>query len=226
MDIGVYSIKSVSNEKIRSFIEDKKSFILEDIAVLNMSEAIETLEKEIESKGLSCRVYLKGRAATMAAAAIPISPTVLGGWAAGIEAQGTDLTTVTNDGSKVTEFYLLADDGLRIVGEVENIGPGLKRDLVVKAAPGKYFTACKPGMIGDGIRAPFTVTDSGADLAATGADKELVDTANKQYASYVKDQTEQLSTKTAQFVAAYRAGDEDVCVEGFGEAFGGELFEP
>ncbi|MBP6720296.1 MAG: hypothetical protein KA173_15640 [Rhodoferax sp.] len=84
MDIGVYSIKSVSNEKIRSFIEDKKSFILEDIEVLNMSEAIETLEKEIESKGLSCRVYLKGRAATMAAAAIPISPTVLGGWAAGI----------------------------------------------------------------------------------------------------------------------------------------------
>ena len=84
MDIGVYSIKSVSNEKIRSFIEDKKSFILEDIEVLNMSEAIETLEKEIESNGLSCRVYLKGRAATMAAAAIPISPTVLGGWAAGI----------------------------------------------------------------------------------------------------------------------------------------------
>ena len=31
---------------------------------------------------------------------------------------------VTNKGSKVTEFYLLAADGLRIVGEVENIGPG------------------------------------------------------------------------------------------------------
>ncbi|WP_277626220.1 iron uptake system protein EfeO [Arsenicicoccus piscis] len=121
---------------------------------------------------------------------------------------GNIVFSVTNDGSKVTEFYLLADDGLRIVGEVENIGPGLKRDLVVKAAPGKYFTACKPGMIGDGIRAPFTVTDSGADLAATGADKELVDTANQQYASYVKDQTEQLSAKTAQFVAAYRAGDD------------------
>ena len=26
---------------------------------------------------------------------------------------------------KVTEFYLLGEDGLRIVGEVENIGPGL-----------------------------------------------------------------------------------------------------
>ena len=68
---------------------------------------------------------------------------------------------VTNDGSEVTEFYLLADDGQRVVGEVENIGPGLTRDLVVEASPGKYITACKPGMVGDGIRAPFTVTGSG-----------------------------------------------------------------
>jgi len=68
---------------------------------------------------------------------------------------------VTNDGSEVTEFYLLADDGLRIIGEVENIGPGLTRNLVVQAGPGSYVTACKPGMVGDGIRGTFTVTDSG-----------------------------------------------------------------
>ncbi|HET9840851.1 MAG TPA: PbrT family lead (Pb2+) uptake porter, partial [Nocardioides sp.] len=30
---------------------------------------------------------------------------------------------VTNNGSKVTEFYLYSADGKRIVGEVENIGP-------------------------------------------------------------------------------------------------------
>jgi iron uptake system component EfeO len=69
---------------------------------------------------------------------------------------------VTNDGPEVTEFYLLADDGLRIIGEVENIGPGLTRTLVVQAGPGSYVTACKPGMVGDGIRGTFTVTDSGA----------------------------------------------------------------
>ena len=72
---------------------------------------------------------------------------------------------MTNGGSKVTEFYLLAADGLRIVGEVENIGPGLSRDLVLAAPAGSYFTACKPGMVGDGIRAPFAVSDSGEDLA-------------------------------------------------------------
>ena len=109
----------------------------------------------------------------------------------------------------MTEFYLLAEDGLRIVGEIENIGPGLSRDLVVNAAPGSYFTACKPGMIGDGIRATFAVSDSGEDASPQGDDKDLVEAANKNYSAYVKDQTEQLVTKTEAFVAAYKAGQDD-----------------
>lgn len=116
---------------------------------------------------------------------------------------------VTNDGSEVTEFYLYGEDGLRIVGEVENIGPGLSRDLVLRAAPGEYVTACKPGMVGDGIRDAFSVTDSGADLAASGPDAELVETANAQYASYVRDQTEQLVAGTRRFAASYLAGDDE-----------------
>jgi len=71
---------------------------------------------------------------------------------------GTIVFSVRNSGSEVTEFYLYdADDG--VVGEVENIGPDLTRDLTVEVEPGTYTTACKPGMVGDGIRAPFTVTD-------------------------------------------------------------------
>lgn len=66
--------------------------------------------------------------------------------------------TVKNTGSEVTEFYLLASDGLRVVGEVENIGPGLTRDLVTNVSKGAYITACKPGMKGKGIRANFSVT--------------------------------------------------------------------
>jgi iron uptake system component EfeO len=117
--------------------------------------------------------------------------------------------SVTNGGAKVTEFYLLGSDGLRIVGEVENIGPGLSRDLVLTAAPGSYFTACKPGMVGDGIRAPFAVSDSGADLTPQGDDKALVDEANRNYQAYVKDQTEQLVTKTAEFVDLYKTEKDD-----------------
>ena len=49
------------------------------------------------------------------------------------------------------------------MGEVENIGPGLTRQLIVEVPDGgTYTTACKPGMVGDGIRAPFTVTGSAA----------------------------------------------------------------
>ena len=111
---------------------------------------------------------------------------------------------VTNGGSKVNEFYLLAEDG-RVVGEVENIGPGLSRDLVLTAGPGQYVTACKPGMIGDGIRNAFTVEDSGANAGST-TDEALAEQATASYAAYVDDQTDQLVTKTEQFVAAYKGG--------------------
>ena len=73
---------------------------------------------------------------------------------------GTLSFDVVNTGGQVTEFYLLGEDGLRIVGEVENIGPQLNRQLVVNAPAGKYVTACKPGMKGNGIRADFTVTQA------------------------------------------------------------------
>ena len=123
---------------------------------------------------------------------------------------GTLTFAVTNGGSKVTEFYLYAEDGRRIVGEVENIGPGITRELVMKVEPGNYITACKPGMAGEGIRAPFAVSDSGEDQqAGSGNDVELVEQANQKYREYVEDQTDQLVALTAEFVAAYKAGKDD-----------------
>ncbi len=116
--------------------------------------------------------------------------------------------SVTNAGGQVTEFYLLADDGLRIVAEVENVGPGITRDLVLTAPPGRYVTACKPGMVGAGVRSAFTVSDSGVDLTPTGDAQALVEATNQNYQGYVKDQTEQLVAKTQEFVAAYTAGDD------------------
>ncbi|HEV7949534.1 MAG TPA: iron uptake system protein EfeO [Glaciihabitans sp.] len=125
-------------------------------------------------------------------------------------ASGNLVFSVTNSGDQVTEFYLLADDGLRIVGEVENIGPGISRDLVVQAQPGDYFTVCKPGMVGAGIgKTTFTVTDSGEDLELSGDLAAQVETANTNYKSYVKDQVENLVTGTEQFAMAYTAGNDD-----------------
>ena len=117
---------------------------------------------------------------------------------------GTLTFSVTNSGDQVTEFYLLADDGLRIVGEVENVGPGISRDLVVQAQPGDYFTVCKPGMVGDGIgRAAFTVSGDKVQLA--GDQQEQVDQAAVNYVAYVKDQVGQLVTGTKTFVDAFES---------------------
>ncbi|NKQ56664.1 peptidase M75 family protein [Amycolatopsis sp. K13G38] len=111
---------------------------------------------------------------------------------------------VTNKGTKVTEFYLYAE-GDRIMGEVENIAPGLTRKLTVQLPnAGTYQTACKPGMTGDGIRGAFTVT--GGAPAATDANSKLAD-ASKSYAGFVATQTEALKTQTQKFADSVKSGD-------------------
>lgn len=71
---------------------------------------------------------------------------------------GKQSFVVTNNGTKVTEFYVYGPKN-EVVAEVENIPPGLKRTLDVNfSAAGTYRAACKPGMVGDGISAEFTVT--------------------------------------------------------------------
>lgn len=118
-------------------------------------------------------------------------------------ASGTVTFAVTNDGSKVTEFYLLGDNELTIVGEVENIAPGATRDLTVQANPGDYFTSCKPGMIGAGVgQTGFTVT--GDAVKTTPEDDAVI----AQYIGYVKAQTEELVPLVEQFTQAYASGDD------------------
>jgi iron uptake system component EfeO len=71
---------------------------------------------------------------------------------------GTVHFTVTNTADAVTEFYLLGKDKQSVVGEVENVTPGVKRTLTVHADPGTYYTECKPGMADHAVgRAKFTV---------------------------------------------------------------------
>ena len=126
---------------------------------------------------------------------------------------------VVNTGGQVTEFYLLGEDGLRIVGEVENIGPQLNRQLVVNAPAGTYVTACKPGMKGNGIRADFTVTEPPTRQVQVSADdQELIAQAQQNYGAYVQDQSDQLVVKTEQFVEAYKAGDDDQARASYADA--------
>jgi len=127
-----------------------------------------------------------------------------------VEAPAGTLTfDVTNTGSQVTEFYLLGEDGLRIVSEVENIGPNLNREMTVNTPAGAYFTACKPGMKGEGIRADFTVTESDEAPEVNADEQQLIDQAVANYAAYVQDQSDQLLAKTEQFTELYKSGDDE-----------------
>lgn len=124
---------------------------------------------------------------------------------------GTVTFDVTNDGSGVTEFYLLGADDERTIGEVENIGPGLTRQLVVRVAAGDYLAVCKPGMKGDGVREKFTVTPSDEKVDTSAADDvdALVESAEERYQTYVHEESEQLLAGTEEFVTAYKAGDDN-----------------
>ncbi|MFG1868824.1 iron uptake system protein EfeO [Micromonospora arborensis] len=115
---------------------------------------------------------------------------------------GTATFKITNSGAKVTEFYVYAD-GDRVMGEVENIAPGLSRELHVELPAGTYQTACKPGMSGKGIRGALKVSGSAQPLTADAA----LGGAAENYQRYVKSQTAALLDKTEEFVAAVKAGD-------------------
>jgi iron uptake system component EfeO len=116
---------------------------------------------------------------------------------------GPSTFVVTNSGSKVTEFYVYGE-GDRVMGEVENISPGLERKLVVQLTePGTYQTSCRPGMVGDGIRSDFTVTGDAVQVDTEGKFKEAADS----YKRYVNSQTEALVPAVEAFVAAVKARD-------------------
>ncbi|MFD9741265.1 iron uptake system protein EfeO, partial [Umezawaea sp. NPDC059074] len=67
-------------------------------------------------------------------------------------------------------------------------------------------TACKPGMVGDGIRADFTVTGEGRKSVDTN--QKLAD-ATKSYQRYVNSQADSFLTKTTEFVDAVKANKVD-----------------
>jgi iron uptake system component EfeO len=115
---------------------------------------------------------------------------------------GTTTFAVTNAGNQVTEFYVYGP-GEAVKGEVENIGPGVTRQLTVELPAGSYQGACKPGMRGDGIRVAFTVGGSAAPLADDPALRE----ATERYRSYVVTEATALLSGTTSFVTAVKAGE-------------------
>ncbi|WP_405176974.1 cupredoxin domain-containing protein [Nocardia sp. NBC_01377] len=124
---------------------------------------------------------------------------------------GNTTFRITNNGTKVTEFYVYGA-GDRVIGEVENIGPGLTRQLIVAVSdPGTYQTACKPGMVGDGIRTDFVVTGEAQTRDDTGKLAE----ASAGYQRYLVSQVTALQETAKVFVDAIKSGDVEVAKKQF-----------
>ena len=105
---------------------------------------------------------------------------------------------VTNSGSgDVSEFEILFGD--RIIGEVENVAPGLNKEFSLTLKAGKYSTKCPGGS--EHSTGKLIVTGSTAKLSADG--KAAVD----QYRQYLEAQTAELVTTTKAFTDAVDRGN-------------------
>jgi iron uptake system component EfeO len=117
-------------------------------------------------------------------------------------------TVVNKDASSVTEAELM--DGNTILGEKENITPGLSGTFSLNIKAGKYQLYC-PGGSGP-EKVDFTVTLAVAGTAAATQRPEVtaaLQTATTGYATYVRQQVAELVTNTRAFVAAVKSGDLD-----------------
>jgi FTR1 family protein len=109
---------------------------------------------------------------------------------------------VTNAGTgRVSEFEVLS--GARILGEKENLVPGLSGSFTINLKPGEYSMACPGGK----TAATGVMNVGGAAVAETGADDPLLKSATQSYRSYVESKSAILVDRTEKFVAAIKAGD-------------------
>ncbi|WP_318211397.1 iron uptake system protein EfeO [Streptomyces sp. SJL17-1] len=130
--------------------------------------------------------------------------------------------SVENRGSKVTEVYILYPDD-RIVTERENIGPGTKASLTAEIKAGDYEIACKPGMVGDGIRRQVKATGGAAGVKRSPE----MDAAVAAYRQYVQAQADATLPKVKVFTDAVRAGDIEAAKKAYAESrIGWERTEP
>ncbi|MGB3603841.1 iron uptake system protein EfeO [Gordonia sp. (in: high G+C Gram-positive bacteria)] len=120
---------------------------------------------------------------------------------------------ITNSGKKVTEFYVYGPNN-RVIAEVENIAPGMTGKLGVEfAEPGTYTVACKPGMVGAGIRHDIQVSGEAKAKSQAPAD---VNAAKARYLEYVRGQLNGLVSQAESFTTAVKSGDLEKARSEFG----------
>jgi iron uptake system component EfeO len=122
--------------------------------------------------------------------------------------------TVKNESAAgITEFELLKDQ--RIVGEKENLAPGLAPvSFTVTLDGGSYQLYC-PGADQDHV--PFTVTGQAA-AEPTGSAQSILADGTKTYAAYVVTQVDEMNTAVADLDKAVQAGNMDAAKSDYGKS--------
>jgi iron uptake system component EfeO len=116
---------------------------------------------------------------------------------------GTVVFKISNkDSSAVSEAELKA--GGTILGEKENIAPGLSGSFTLTLKPGRYAMVC-PNAKKDSW--DFTVSGSAAPASRDPAVTAALDQAVAGYKQYVIGEVAKLIPATTQFTDAVRAGD-------------------
>lgn len=124
---------------------------------------------------------------------------------------GKNSFAVTNDGANgVSEAELLAENGQSILGERENITPGLSGTFSLNLAEGTYKIYC-PGATQD----TWTFTVKGGEKVADWHDNPALVKAVDGYADYVQTQTDDLVAKTQAFADAVDSGDLDAAKQAY-----------
>jgi iron uptake system component EfeO len=112
---------------------------------------------------------------------------------------------ISNPGtSKTDELELKNADGI-VMGERENLAPGLTSDFTLTLKPGNYALNCT-FQNDQRDNGKLTVTGKPTQPAAAADDAELA-RAVTHYKQYVKHETDALVEGTTKFVAALDAGD-------------------
>lgn len=160
--------------------------------------------------GLACALALGGCVQNNARAATRITVAIADSSCAVSPATapaGTVAFVLTNAGTDVNEFEILASDAKRIVAEKENIAPGQTVTLVAQLTAGSYLTGCRFQQAGAIVgRAEFTV--SGASTNADETTSTASTAAVRQYLAYLRSQVQQLVPAVAALTTAYRSGDD------------------
>jgi iron uptake system component EfeO len=129
-------------------------------------------------------------------------------------ASGLVTFEVTNkNATAVSEAELLSGD--TIVGEKENLTPGLSGKFSLRLKPGKYVVSC-PNAKTD--RFDFTVTGVAGSASPDPSASRLAAQASRAYHDYVVSEVQQLVASAAPFTAAVKAGDIAAAKAAYGPA--------